>query len=49
MTGAIFDWTGSYRAAFMNGVGWSVLNISIAMFMLLRSGPRPTPLAAGRP
>ena len=49
MTGAIFDWTGSYRAAFMNGVGWSVLNISIAMFMLLRSGPRPAALAAGRP
>jgi MFS family permease len=35
MSGAIFDFTGSYRAAFANGVAWNVLNAGIA-FMLLR-------------
>src|SRR5262245_34972617 len=30
MTGAIFDLTGSYRAAFLNGVAWNLLNLLIA-------------------
>jgi len=34
MSGAIFDLTGSYRAAFLNGVLWNLLNISIAAFLL---------------
>jgi MFS family permease len=34
MSGAIFDLTGSYRTAFVNGVLWNVLNISIALFLL---------------
>jgi len=37
MTGAIFDLTGSYRAAFLNGIGWNLLNLSIALFLLRRS------------
>ena len=37
MTGAIFDLTGSYRAAFLNGIGWNLLNLAIA-FYLLRQG-----------
>ena len=36
MSGAIFDATGSYRAAFANGVGWNALNLSIALFLLSR-------------
>ena len=36
MTGAIFDWTGSYRAAFVNGIAWNLLNLSICVFLLLR-------------
>ena len=40
MSGAIFDWFGSYRAAFVNGVAWNVLNIAIAPWLLLRSGWR---------
>ena len=36
MTGAIFDLTGSYRAAFINGIGWNLLNLSIAFFLLRR-------------
>jgi MFS family permease len=38
MSGEIFDLTGSYRAAFLNGLGWNLLNVSIATFLLLRSG-----------
>jgi MFS family permease len=37
MSGAVFDLTGSYRAAFMNGIGWNLLNLSIAFFLLRRS------------
>lgn len=36
-SGAIFDWTGSYTAAFMNGIGWNLLNISVILFLLSRS------------
>jgi MFS family permease len=37
MTGAIFDWTGSYDAAFLNGIAWNVLNIAIALWLLHRA------------
>ena len=36
MSGAIFDLTGSYHAAFLNGILWNVLNISIAVGLLRR-------------
>ena len=42
MSGAIFDLTGSYRAAFMNGIAWNLLNLTIALF-LLRRGLRFAP------
>jgi MFS family permease len=41
MSGAIFDLTGSYQAAFLNGLGWNLLNVSIAAWLLLRSSSRP--------
>ncbi len=44
MSGVIFDLTGSYRAAFVNGVAWNALNFLIALFLLFRS-----PLIARRP
>jgi MFS family permease len=37
MSGAVFDLTGSYRAAFLNGIGWNLLNISIVLFLLWRA------------
>jgi len=37
MSGAIFDATGSYQAAFLNGLAWNLLNVLIAAFLLLRS------------
>jgi MFS family permease len=36
MSGAIFDWTGSYRAAFLNGIAWNLLNLSIAFWLWQR-------------
>ncbi|MDQ8732427.1 MFS transporter [Bradyrhizobium sp. LHD-71] len=41
VSGLIFDATGSYRAAFLNGVGWNALNIGIALMLLFRSRRRP--------
>lgn len=38
MSGVIFDLTGSYQAAFLNGVLWNVLNIGIAVMLLRRPG-----------
>jgi MFS family permease len=40
MSGVIFDLTGSYQAAFLNGIGFNVLNLAIAMLLLTRAGSR---------
>ncbi len=45
MSGWIFDMTGSYRIAFLNGLGWNLLNLVIAVW-LLRAGGRPKPAMA---
>ena len=37
MSGVIFDLTGSYRAAFLNGTAWNLLNIGIVVFLLYRA------------
>jgi len=34
MSGAIYDFSGSYTAAFVNGIGWNMLNVSITCFLL---------------
>ena len=47
MSGYIFDATGSYQAAFINGLGWNLINVSIMSFVLLRSRRRQQALAAG--
>jgi len=36
MSGWVYDLTGSYRAAFLNGIAWNLLNQAIAGFLLLR-------------
>jgi MFS family permease len=51
MSGAIFDLTGSYKAAFINGIAWNLLNIIIVVILLQRArrlsvGLRPAPAAA---
>jgi len=37
MSGAIFDLTGSYKAAFVNGIAWNALNLAIAAWLLTRA------------
>ena len=36
MSGWIFDLTGSYKAAFLNGIAWNLLNLTIASWLFLR-------------
>lgn len=43
ISGAIYDLTASYEAAFLNGIAWNVLNMGIAFWLLmgrLRPGTR---------
>ena len=40
MSGAIFDLTGSSRAAFLNGLIWNLLNILIVGWLVTRPGER---------
>jgi MFS family permease len=39
MSGVIFDLTGSYAAAFLNGLAWNLLNGGIVLWLLLRQWP----------
>ncbi|HET8745769.1 MAG TPA: MFS transporter [Ramlibacter sp.] len=52
MSGAVFDLTGSYHAAFLNGIAWNLLNLSIVGFLLWRATSlgliRGWPAAASR-
>ena len=36
MSGAVFDLTGSYKAAFLNGILWNLLNVTIVVWLLRR-------------
>ncbi|MBS0528822.1 MAG: MFS transporter [Proteobacteria bacterium] len=40
ISGVIFDATGSYNAAFLNGIGWNLLNVTIVFSLLLRARQR---------
>lgn len=40
ISGVIFDMTGSYKAAFLNGLVWNSLNVAIVLLLLLRSRHR---------
>jgi MFS family permease len=37
MSGKVFDLTGSYHAAFINGIAWNALNFCIVALLLWRS------------
>ena len=44
MSGWIYDLTGSYQMAFVNGIAFNILNIAIMMWLLARTrGPRALP------
>jgi MFS family permease len=36
LAGAIYDWTGSYAAALVNGIAWNVANMAITAWLLHR-------------
>ena len=40
ISGWIFDTTGSYEVAFLNGIAFNALNIAIMVLILSRSRPR---------
>jgi MFS family permease len=40
LSGVIFDLTGSYQIAFLNGLGWNLVNVSIMSWLLIRSRQR---------
>ncbi|MBL8697325.1 MAG: MFS transporter [Alphaproteobacteria bacterium] len=42
LSGLIYDLTGSYRAAFLHGIGWNLVNMAIAIWLLFH---RPTATA----
>jgi MFS family permease len=50
MSGKVYDMTGSYEAAFVNGIGWNLLNLAIVIFLLARTagGGAQRGLAAAR-
>ncbi|WP_395055477.1 MFS transporter [Polaromonas sp.] len=37
MSGKVFDLTGSYDAAFFNGIAWNLLNFGVVLFLLHRT------------
>ena len=37
LSGLVYDLTGSYSAAFLNGIAWNLLNVSVMTLILLRS------------
>jgi MFS family permease len=40
VSGAIFDYSGSYHAAFANGLVWNLANVAITAWLLLASRPK---------
>ncbi len=40
LSGEIFDLTGSYTAAFVNGLLWNLVNLSVVLWLLRRPGAR---------
>ena len=41
MSGVVFDLTGSYHAAFVNGIAWNLLNVTIVRLAAARSRATP--------
>jgi MFS family permease len=46
MSGAIFDYTGSYRAAFANGIAWNLITLAVAFWLLFAGRPSARPATA---
>jgi MFS family permease len=46
MSGKVFDLTGSYHAAFINGIGWNLLNLGIVLLLMRGMRRRAAGMAA---
>jgi MFS family permease len=46
MSGVIFDYTGSYRAAFANGIAWNLITLAVAFWLLFAGRPIVRPATA---
>lgn len=46
LSGAIYDLTGSYKAALVNGIAWNLMNVMIVGWLLLRQWRQPEPVTA---
>jgi MFS family permease len=46
LSGEIYDATGSYAWAFLHGIGWNLLNLSIAVWLLFRNHSNHQPRMA---
>jgi hypothetical protein len=46
MSGKVFDLTGSYHAAFINGIGWNLLNLGIVLLLMRGMRRRAARVAA---
>ena len=40
LSGLIYDLSGSYQMAFINGIAWNLLNIAVMAFILWRTQSR---------
>jgi MFS family permease len=49
LAGAIYDWTGSYAAALVNGIAWNMANMAIALWLLQRMRGRAAGVGAAPP
>jgi len=49
LSGEVFDLTGSYDAAFLNGIGWNLVNLAIVAWLLWRIRPRRRGQGAAQP
>ena len=47
LSGVIYDWTGSYTAALVNGIAWNLTNMAIAFWLLQRMRRRAVGALAG--
>ncbi len=49
LAGAIYDWTGSYAAALVNGIAWNIVNMAIVFWLLQRTHRRAAGARASSP
>jgi cyanate permease len=49
LSGRIFDVTGSYSAAFINGIAWNLVNVVIVIWLFQRSRRTPAPTVLAVP